>query len=205
MRRVYLYTRYERFWHWMQALLLIGLGLTGAEIHGVYRWLGFEKAYELHTYFGWALVILVAFTIFWHFTTGQWKQYVPTTERIGALIRFYTVGMFRGEPHPYKKSELSKLNPLQRLTYLGFKLLIVPVLGTTGLLMIYYNRLPQWGLQLSLGTLATIHTAAAFLLLAFFILHVYMTTTGHTVFSNLKSMVFGYEEIPVEEQHLGSV
>ena len=200
MRRVYLYTRYERFWHWMQALLLIGLGLTGAEIHGVYRWLGFETAYEWHTYFGWGLVVLVAFTIFWHFTTGQWKQYIPTTERVGAMIRFYTVGMFRGEPHPYKKTELSKLNPLQRLTYLGFKLLIVPVLGTTGLLMLYYNRLPEWGLQMPLGTLAAIHTAAAFLLLAFFILHVYMTTTGRTVFSNLKSMVFGYEEVPVEEQ-----
>ncbi len=200
MRRVYLYTRYERFWHWTQALLLIGLGLTGSEIHGVYRWLGFEKAYKLHTLLGWGLVVLVAFTIFWHFTTGQWKQYLPTTERVGTLIRFYTVGMFRGEPHPYKKTELSKLNPLQRLTYLGFKLLIVPVLGTTGLLMIFYNRLAAWGLSISLGTLATLHTAAAFLLLAFFILHVYMTTTGHTVFSNLKSMILGYEEIPWEEQ-----
>ncbi len=200
MRRVYLYTRYERFWHWTQALLLIGLGLTGSEIHGVYRWLGFEKAYKLHTLLGWGLVVLVAFTIFWHFTTGQWKQYLPTTERVGTLIRFYTVGMFRGEPHPYKKTELSKLNPLQRLTYLGFKLLIVPVLGTTGLLMIFYNRLTEWGLSISLGALATLHTAAAFLLLAFFILHVYMTTTGHTVFSNLKSMILGYEEIPWEEQ-----
>ncbi len=200
MRRVYLYTRYERFWHWTQALLLIGLGMTGSEIHGVYRWLGFEKAYKLHTLLGWGLVVLVAFTIFWHFTTGQWKQYLPTTERVGTLIRFYTVGMFRGEPHPYKKTELSKLNPLQRLTYLGFKLLIVPVLGTTGLLMIFYNRLAAWGLSVSLGALATLHTAAAFLLLAFFILHVYMTTTGHTVFSNLKSMILGYEEIPWEEE-----
>lgn len=200
MRRVYLYTRYERFWHWMQALLLIGLGLTGAEIHGVYRWLGFAEAYKWHTYLGWSLMVLVAFTIFWHFTTGQWKQYIPTTERVGAIIRFYTVGMFRGEPHPYKKTELSKLNPLQRLTYLAFKLLIVPVLGTTGLLMLYYKRLPEWGLSIDLGTLATIHTAAAFLLLIFFIVHVYMTTTGHTVFSNLKSMVFGYEEVPIEEQ-----
>ncbi len=203
MRRVYLYTRYERFWHWAQALILIGLGLTGAEIHGVYRWLGFEEAYKWHTYFGWALVVLVAFTIFWHFTTGQWKQYIPTLERVDAMIRFYTVGMFRGEPHPYKKTELSKLNPLQRLTYLGFKIIIVPVLGTTGLLMIYYNRLPEWGIHVSLGTLAAIHTAAAFLLLTFFIVHVYMTTTGHTVFSNIKAMITGYEEIPEESPAAG--
>ncbi len=198
MRRIYLYSRYERFWHWMQALLLTGLGITGAEIHGVYRWWGFERAYKIHTVLAWGLVLLVAFTIFWHFTTGQWKQYLPTRERVGTMVRFYTIGMFRGEPHPYRKSELSKLNPLQRWTYLGFKLLIVPVLGTTGLMMLYFSRLESWGLSLSFRGLALLHTAGAFLLLTFFIVHVYMTTTGPTPFTNLEAMLFGYEVLPDE-------
>ncbi len=198
MRRIYLYTRYERFWHWTQALILIGLGLTGANIHGAIHWWDFQTAYVWHVRFAWALIALVAFTAFWHFTTGQWKQYIPTTERIGLILRYYTVGIFRNEPHPFKKTEISKLNPLQRLTYLGFKLLIIPVLGVSGLLMLYYNRLPEWGLRVPLSVLAPIHTAGAFLLLTFFIVHVYMTTTGHTVLAHIKAMIVGYEEVPEE-------
>jgi len=44
-----------------------------------------------------------------------------------------------------------------------------------------------------------VHLAGAFLILLFFIVHVYMTTTGHTVFSNIKAMLVGYEEVPEEE------
>jgi len=198
-RRIYLYTRFERFWHWMQALLIIGLGVTGFEVHGAYSWLGFKTAYMWHVRFGWALVALIVFAAFWHFTTGQWRNYVPTFERAGVMVRYYTGGIFRNEPHPYKKSELSKLNPLQRLTYLAFKILIAPILVTTGLLLIYYNRWPEWGLNWNLGQLSTLHLAGAFLILIFFIVHVYMTTTGHTVFSNIKAMLTGYEEVPEEE------
>ncbi|NPA26447.1 MAG: cytochrome B [Chloroflexi bacterium] len=205
VRRVYLYTRFERFWHWMQALLIIGLGITGFEIHGTYTWLGFAKAYMWHVRFGLALVALIVFAAFWHFTTGQWKQYIPSFERIGVMLRYYTQGMFRNEPHPYKKSELSKLNPLQRLTYLVFKILIAPIFVTTGLLMIFYNRWPEWGLNWDLGTVATLHSIAAFLMLIFFIVHVYMTTTGRTLFANIKAMLVGYEEVPWEEADVASV
>jgi thiosulfate reductase cytochrome b subunit len=106
--------------------------------------------------------------------------------------------MFRNEPHPYKKSELSKLNPLQRITYLGFLVLIFPVLATTGLMTIYYDQVKLW-FPIKLETLALIHTIGAFLLVTFFIVHVYMTTTGHTVFSNIMAMITGSEEIPTED------
>ena len=31
-KNIYLYTRYERFWHWVQAALIITLLVTGFEI-----------------------------------------------------------------------------------------------------------------------------------------------------------------------------
>lgn len=198
MKKIYLYTRFERFWHWTQALLIIGLGLTGFNIHGSWPILSFEQAYWWHVRLAWALIGLTAFAIFWHFTTGAWKQYLPTKEKLGAILHYYLVGIFRNEKHPFKKSEVSKLNPLQRLTYLGFKLLIAPVMIVTGLLMIYYHSWPQWGL--SFRVVALLHVAGAFLLLLFFIVHVYMTTTGHTVWSHIKAMIVGYEEIPEEEE-----
>lgn len=192
MKKMYIYQRFERFWHWAQALLIIVLGITGFEIHGTYQLFGFGAASRIHRIAAVALIILAIFAIFWHFTTGEWRQYLPTTRNLRQIIHYYTKGIFRGEPHPAEKTAVSKLNPLQRFTYLGFKLLIFPVLATTGVLYLFYNELPQ----ASLVVIAIIHTAAAFLITIFFIIHVYMTTTGRTVFSNIEAMITGYEKVP---------
>ena len=69
--RIYIYKRYERFWHWSQALLVIIMMFTGFEIHGVYSLIGFGRSVQLHTMAAWALITLWAFTIFWQFTTGE--------------------------------------------------------------------------------------------------------------------------------------
>ena len=49
----------------------------------------------------------------------------------------------------------------------------------------------QW---LTLEWVAWAHTAGAFMMLAFFFIHVYLTTTGHTVTAHIKAMVTGWEE-----------
>src|SRR3990167_1096145 len=73
--RVYLFKAFERFWHWTQAALIIFMLLTGFEVHGSYTLLGFERAVNFHTIAAWSLVGLWVFAIFWHFTTGEWRQY----------------------------------------------------------------------------------------------------------------------------------
>ncbi len=62
----------------------------------------------------------------------------------------------------------------------------------TGLLYYLYNDLP--GL-FSLPFVAIIHTLIALLLLNFLIIHIYMTTTGHSLFSHVSGMITGWEEI----------
>lgn len=47
--RIYIYKRYERFWHWSQALLIIVMMVTGFEVHGSYSLLGFAKAVSIHS------------------------------------------------------------------------------------------------------------------------------------------------------------
>lgn len=199
MKRIYVYTTFQRFWHWSQAVLILTLAATGFEIHGTYTLFGFEQAVTIHETAAILLLVLVAFAIFWHFVTGGWKEYLPTREGIGAQLRYYTYGMFRNEPHPFTKSEISHLNPLQRIIYLGFKLLIFPVLGTTGLLYLNYNHWPI-SQDIGLPVIAVIHVGAAIVLLGFIIGHVYMTTTGRTVFSSIKAMITGWEEIDEEEE-----
>ena len=86
--RIYVFKRFERFWHWSQAGLIMFLMLTAFDIHGTYTIFGFEKAVAYHTIAAWSLIGLWVFAIFWHFTTGEWKQYIPTTEKVVAMIRY---------------------------------------------------------------------------------------------------------------------
>ncbi len=195
MKRVYLYSRFERFWHWSQAILIMALLATGFEIHGSFSAFGFERAFDWHNWMGWALIVLSAFAIFWHFTTGQWRHYLPIKEKLVEVCFYYTAGIFKGEPHPFEKHPDKKLNPLQRIAYLILKLLIMPIQFISGLLYYYYPQLPELGIHIRLETIAGWHTAGAFALLIFLIFHVYLTTTGKTVFSHLKGMITGWEEV----------
>ena len=64
VERIYIFKRFERFWHWSQAALIIFLMLTGFEIHGTYQIFGFEKVTNLHTIAAWSLIVLWVFAIY---------------------------------------------------------------------------------------------------------------------------------------------
>jgi len=194
-KRVYIFKGFERFWHWAQALLIMAMAFTGFEIHGTYSVLGFETADFWHNNCAWTLIGLWIFAIFWHLTTGEWRHYIPTTDKMMDVVRFYALGIFKGEHHPYKPTQLRKHNPMQLLAYLGFKLLMAPLIWVTGLLYMFYNDWGMWGLGwLDLGVVAMLHTAGAFALIIFLVGHVYLTTTGHTVFAHIKAMITGWDE-----------
>ena len=196
MQRIYIFKRFERFWHWSQAALIMFMMLTGFEIHGTYAWLGFQRAVDYHTTAAWVLITLWIFAIFWHFTTGEWKQYIPTMEKAEAVLRYYVTGIFVNAPHPFRQSTLTKHNPLQRLAYLFVKLVINPLIWLTGLLYLFYSSWANWGLGwLNLEWIAIGHVIGAFLMLIFFIAHVYLATVGHTPTSHIKAMVTGWEEV----------
>ena len=201
MNLIYLYTRYERFWHWFQAALIMLLLVTGFEVNTGIGVFGFETAVTVHNYAGLTWLIAFAFFVFWLFTTGEWKQYVPTTKKMLAVMRYYAYGIFRGEAHPVPKRKEAKHNPLQRLTYLGLAAALLPVQMATGFLYWGYNSWGDWGLSaLTLQIVALVHTAGAFAILSFLVVHLYMTTTGHTVSAHVKAMVTGWEEVEKDEK-----
>jgi len=199
MDRIYLYTRFERFWHWVQAGFVVLLALTGYEIHTGYGFFGFKRAVEWHNALGISWLVLYAFIVFWHLTTGQWKHYIPTTKMLFHVILYYMAGIFKGDPHPVPKSERAKHNPLQRLTYLSISVFLIPFQMATGLLYYLYNSWQDLGIEgLDLGTVAFLHMAGAFALLVFLVVHVYMTTTGHSLSAHFRAMCTGWEEVPVQ-------
>lgn len=195
--RIYVFKRFERFWHWSQAGLIIFLMLTGFEVHGVYKLLGFARAVDLHTTAAWCLVGLWVFAIFWHFTTGEWKQYIPTLEKIGAMADYYSRGIFVNAPHPFRQTTLRKHNPLQRISYLAILLVVSPLIWISGWLYLFYGEWAKWGLSglLELKWVALGHTLGAFIMLIFLIAHLYLATTGHAVTSHFKAMITGWEEV----------
>ena len=194
--RMYIFKRFERFWHWSQAALIITMGATGFEIHGTYSLFGYENAQEVHTTAAWLLIGLWVFAIFWHFTTGEWRQYIPTADKLLAMIRYYLTGIFTDAPHPFRQTTLTKHNPLQRLAYLFVKLIINPAVWVSGLLYLYYSDWPALGLGgLDLALVAFVDTAAAVLLVVVFVVRVYFATTGHTPIAHIKAMITGYEEV----------
>jgi thiosulfate reductase cytochrome b subunit len=201
-QKVYIYKAFERFWHWTQAMLIFFLAATGFEIHGSISFFGYQNAVQYHNIAAYSFIVLIVFAIFWHFSTGEWKQYLPTLKNLKAQINYYLFGIFKNAPHPTKKTVLSKLNPLQKFTYLGLKILVIPTMVISGLLYMFY-RYPQAGIIEGLNidsiqVIAIFHTAGAFLLMTFIIVHLYLITTGSTITSNLKAMITGYEVLEKE-------
>ncbi len=203
-KQVYIYRSFERFWHWMQAILIFFLAFTGFEIHGTYSFFGYRDAVRYHNVAAYLFIGLIVFAIFWHLTTGEYKQYIPTLSNIKAQLDYYLFGIFKNAPHPTKKTVLSKLNPLQKLTYFGLKILVIPLSVTSGLLYMFYRYPSKQGVEAinvqSLEFIAIFHTVAAIMLVVFIVTHLYLITTGETETSNLKAMLTGYEELEDEDK-----
>ena len=197
MAQVLMFKRFERLWHWSQALLIFAMLITGFEIHGSYHLLGFEQAVDLHIIMAWTLIGLWVFAMFWYITTGEWKQYTPSSANsMLAMARYYGVNLILGGGVPYQRSRRQKFNPLERMELLLLNVGIMPVIWISGLLYLFYTSWNDWGLSaFSLTNVALVHTAGAFAMLVFLISHLYFSiTTSKKPFGYVKAMITGYEE-----------
>ncbi|MGC8658715.1 MAG: cytochrome b/b6 domain-containing protein [Desulfomonilaceae bacterium] len=196
--KIYLHPLFERIWHWFQALCIIMLVITGTMIHWPEAFNGrFHWSVNVHNWFGWAAVISWVAWFIYVIISGRIKHYIPKKGEIpGGMIRqakFYGYGIFKHEPHPYAPTEDNKFNPLQKIAYLQFQLLLMPLLLITGILYMYPESFE--GIIGSIGglwVLALIHYALGAVFAAFLVAHLYLATTGETIGENFKAMIFGY-------------
>ncbi len=206
IRRVKIFSLFERFWHWSQMLLIMALMFSGFGLHGFHHLIDFEQAVTLHTYAALSLLLLWAFSIFWLFTTRTWRHFIPTAKGMWQVLHFYVIGIFKGEHHPYRKAYWRKHNPLQALTYLMLKIVLFPLIWISGLIYLFYflwrdaAHATDW-----LQGAALIHTGAAFAILVFVLIHVYMLTIGGSFREHLMPMITGFDDVdltPEEEAYL---
>lgn len=200
MKNTILYTKFERFWHWTQMALVALLLITGFEIHGNMTIFGFEQSVRIHNSAAWFFIGLTALTVFWMLTVGNWRNFVPTTKNFRKQVRYYTYGIFRNEPPPHiGKSFENKFNPLQRIVYLALIIVAFPAQIITGLLYMYFRYPGNPVDSGALKVIAVTHTVLAFMLVAFLIMHLYMTTTGKKTTTHIKEMITGVSDHEVNQ------
>ena len=188
--QVFVYPAFVRFFHWVNAALVIIQLYTGFAIHFVdASWaMEVEKAIRIHRVAG--MLMAANFVLFLRtlLVTGEIKQYLPHAQglaaRLGAQVRYYLAGMFRGEPAPFATTRENRFNPLQQLTYLMVFILGMPLLIVSGLAL----------LLVSYSWMTWIHYCMAILYGLFLVGHVYFATTGKTPGSLIKGMITGYYE-----------
>ncbi len=203
-RTEYVYSVYERAWHWLMALSILALLWTGIEIHwaGALSVMGFTRAVLVHNVLAAVLIANAFLSLFYHVASNDIRQFIPPRDtffgEVVAQARYYLDGIFVGAPHPVPKSLERKLNPLQQVTYLALLNVLIPLQVITGALI---WGAPRWpGLSNAIGGLTIVtpmHSFGAWLLATFVVAHVYLTTTGHTPLANIKAMIRGVDEIEV--------
>lgn len=203
-KQVYMYSVYERFWHWLQTFTIILLLFTGLIIHrpDTFGIFSFKYVVQVHNILAVILLINAGLSLFYHLASGEIKQYIP---RVGGFFDqaieqavFYTRGIFSGKPHPFEKTPQKKLNPLQQITYFGILNVLLPLQIITGILMWGVQQFPVAANALGgLPYLAPFHTIIAWLFAAFIVAHVYLTTTGHEPTAAVKAMMTGWDEVEI--------
>jgi thiosulfate reductase cytochrome b subunit len=206
LKKVYMYTVYERFWHWLQTFVIVLLLFTGLIIHrpDMFGIFSFRYVVLIHNILAALLVINAALSLFYHLVSGEIRQYIPRpygffNDAI-VQVKYYLRGIFKGEAHPFEKVPQKKLNPLQQITYFGILNVLLPLQIITGALMWGVQQWPQIaGWFGGLPYLAPFHSLVAWIFAAFIVGHIYLTTTGHQPLTSIKAMMDGWEDVGVHE------
>lgn len=199
---MYLYPKWIRIWHVINAAMFLILIVTGISMQYTGKEnanyvVGFAKAVRWHNFA--ALVLVFNYIIFvtGNMLTNNGRYYrIGRKNFISELVtqfKFYSMGMFKGEKHPFPVTEERKFNPLQKITYVLALYVAVPLLiiSGIGLLLPEITITSFFGIS---GLILTdiLHITMGFLLSIFMIIHVYTCTLGHKPTSLFRGIITGY-------------
>jgi len=206
--KLYLYPKWIRLWHLLNALMFIILIATGISMQYTDKEttaliLPFDWSVRWHNIAAIVLVISYIIYVVGNRYTKNNKHY--RIERKGMLndlmiqFKFYASGMFKGEKHPFPVTEDSKFNPLQKFSYVMAMYIGMPILIISGIILLFPDLIINQIFGIS-GLLITdlIHITMGFFLSVFMVIHLYTCTLGSKPTTLFKSMITGYHE---SEEH----
>lgn len=205
VHRVYLTPLPVRVWHLVNALAMLALMATGAQL----RWpdvvglgVDYRRAVLLHDAAG---LTVTAFYFWWLLyyaaTRRLLKLYVPTLRDIWPgffrQAKWYFVGFFRGEPEPYDVTPDNKFNPMQKFFYAFLMFAAMPLLCGTGVVLMEVTPLRWWlstlgGIKIAIG----LHFLLGAFIVMFLFMHLYLATLGPTVWGPFRTIWSGWHVTP---------
>ncbi len=199
----FIYDGIIRTGHWLNALFIITLIVTGFTMHysGPSHVLGY-----LHNMTGISLTVLYIFFLIHAVVRLDYKQYFPGIKEIlsGQLVKdlikngmFYLHGIFVGTKNPFHSSHEHRLMPIQKVSYMMAMYVQVPLVVITGVVLVDPANLPfvvsLIGME-NMNFVFIVHLLAAFTVFMFLIIHLYMITAGDKIAQHLMTMVTGYHK-----------
>jgi thiosulfate reductase cytochrome b subunit len=205
---MYLYPKWIRAWHVLNAILFLVLIVTGISMqytdkqNGIYM-VGFAMAVKWHNYAAFMLTVNYVVFILGNGLTANGRYYrIKRDTFLSDLMKqakYYAFGMFKGEKHPFPVTMESKFNPLQKITYVLAMYLGMPLLIISGFVLLF----PEVAFDKVMGVSGLVlndvlHITTGFLLSVFMIIHIYTCTLGAKPTSLFRGMITGYH---VSDEH----
>lgn len=201
---MYLYPKWIRIWHILNAVLFLILIFTGLSMQytgerDYVLVVGFENAVRWHNTS--AIILTINYIIFVLgnlFTNNGHYYNIKRENFISDLLkqfRYYSWGMFHGEKHPFPITNERKFNPLQKVSYVLAMYVAMPLVIISGIGLLFPEIVAKGFMGVS-GMLLTdlLHITMGFFLSVFMLIHIYTCTLGRKPWSLFMGMISGYHE-----------
>lgn len=200
--KIYLYPKWLRVWHGVNALCIILLIFSGISMQysgEKLTILRFDIAVSVHNISGIIVAVNYLLFIIGNIVTVNGLQYKlqikGLKDRLVKQSAYYLSGYFKNENKPFPISVENKFNPLQRVSYIGAMYVLVPLVIISGIALLYpeiiVNRIFNIsGIQLT----AIFHSIIGFFISIFLIIHLYVASVGKNPLKNYRSIMTGYHE-----------
>jgi thiosulfate reductase cytochrome b subunit len=158
---------------------------------------GFAKAVRWHNFAAFVLILNYIFFVTGNLLTNNGRFYRISRKgfvlNLKKQFKFYSMGMFKGEKHPFPVTEERKFNPLQKITYVLAMYVAMPLLIISGIGLL----LPEITITTIFGISGLVltdvfHITMGFFLSIFMIIHIYTCTLGSRPTSLFRGIITGY-------------
>jgi thiosulfate reductase cytochrome b subunit len=199
---MYLYPKWIRVWHVLKAaafliLIVTGLSMQYTDKENASYVVGFAKAVRWHNFAAFVLILNYIFFVTGNLLTNNGRFYRISRKgfvlNLKKQFKFYSMGMFKGEKHPFPVTEERKFNPLQKITYVLAMYVAMPLLIISGIGLL----LPEITITTIFGISGLVltdvfHITMGFFLSIFMIIHIYTCTLGSRPTSLFRGIITGY-------------
>jgi thiosulfate reductase cytochrome b subunit len=200
--KIYLYPIWIRLWHLLNAVLFLILIFTGLMLRyaaGSQGFIPFEFSVALHNICAVILTINYGIYVIGNMISGngmyyrKWRKNI--LPKLWKQFRFYAIGVFKNEPHPFPVTKKQKFNPLQKVAYVFAMYLGMPLLIISGLGLMFPEYVSNTIFKINgLVFYDLLHIVVGFVLSLFLLIHLYTCTLGDKPGTLFRSMINGYHE-----------